>query len=384
MKYYMKNMKANNLFIALTGLMMAFSASLSAQETEEKPFDVNAPHAFFGVQGGAMRNYNGALGDRTWQPIGGVTLGYYFTDILGLRLQANTSSWTSEIKGVGDYKSKLASIDLDVLFNFSNLLFPYQNNVVNVVGVAGAPFGLVVPHYWVDNYVQKTTKCDRWNEGWRGGAMVEFNVAKKWAINIEGGANYIRQEDDRGSDIDRWWPYVMAGVTYKFAFGKRPNPAPIEIEKTYFEPVVEEEPVVADTVVAEPVVEEKPVAVEKKAVLMMDSYKKNVFFSLGKYQVVKEHAQTIDDIAEVLKDSEKKATDITITGYADKGTGSARVNQAISEKRAAAVKDALAKKGVDVSNVKVEGKGDTEQPFANNDDNRVVVVGCKQVYIVLK
>jgi OOP family OmpA-OmpF porin len=373
----MKNMKIKHLLFALIGVMMAVSAPVSAQETEEKPFDVNAPHAFFGVQGGALRNYNGALGDRNWQPIGGITLGYYFTDILGLRLQANTSSWTSQIKGIGDYKSKLAAIDLDVLFNFSNLLFPYQNNVVNVIGVAGAPFGLVVPHYWVDNYVQQQTKCDRWNEGWRGGAMVEFNVAKKWAINIEGGANYIRQEDHIGSDIDRWWPYVMAGVTYKFAFGKRPNPAPIEIEQTYFEPVVEEEPVVVEE---EPVIVEQPVVAEKKAVLMNDCYKKNVFFSLGKYQVVKEHAQTIDDIAETLKGTEKKATDITITGYADKGTGNARINQAISEKRAAAVKDALAKKGVDVSNVKVEGKGDTEQPFANNDDNRVVVVGCQLLY----
>ena len=71
------------------------------------------------------------------------------------------------------------------------------------------------------------------------------------------------------------------------------------------------------------------------------------------------------------KYSDKK---ITIDGYADKGTGNARVNQKYALQRAKNVAKALEGKGVDASRLVVTGHGDTVQPFAENDKNRCVII----------
>ena len=64
---------------------------------------------------------------------------------------------------------------------------------------------------------------------------------------------------------------------------------------------------------------------------------------------------------------------ILLTGYADKETGNANVNMKIAKQRADAVKAALIAKGIDASRLTTDAKGDTEQPFSNNDDNRAVI-----------
>ena len=345
-------------------LAMLFTMTVSAQEENDNRY----PHAFVGLQGGVLRSYTGDGIDRKLSPLGAVSLGYYFTDVFGLRLQGNGSMWTSNLANGEEFKSKMASIDLDVLLNLSNVFFPNRNNLINVIAVAGAPFGLAVPHTWVQNYAQSEIGSDKWNTGWKGGGMIELNIAKHWGINLEGGVNYIHQENSLVSTNERWWPYAMAGLTYKFGFKKAKKAAPEPI------PVVQEvvEEPVAEVVPAKPVVvEKKP---EPKPVVKPAPAKttQNLFFKIGRAAVTKEHAQKIDEIAQWSK--EHPTAKIELTGYADKGTGNARINQAISERRAAAVKDALVKKGVSTSLISVDAKGDTVQPFAANDDNRAVIV----------
>ena len=64
----------------------------------------------------------------------------------------------------------------------------------------------------------------------------------------------------------------------------------------------------------------------------------------------------------------------TITGYADKATGSAAVNQRISEKRAAVVKNELIKKhGIAADRIITKAMGDTEQPYDDAILNRVAI-----------
>ena len=344
-------------------LMLLFAATASAQNEESR-----YPHAFVGLQGGLLQNYNGQDLSRNWDPMAGVQLGYYFTDVFGTRLQAFGSSWKADLGNGDEFKSKLGSIDLDVLLNLSNVFFPNRNNLVNVIAVVGAPFELIVPHTWVDNYARCDANGDRWNPGWKGGGILELNIAKHWGINLEGGVNYIRQDNSATAGNDKWWPYAMAGLTYKFGYKKAKKAAPI-VE----EPVVEEQK-------PEPKPEPKPVVVEKKPEPKPEPVAKpapamttqNLFFKIGRATVTKEHAQKIDEIAQWAKDH--PTAQIALTGYADKGTGNARINQALSERRAAAVKDALVKKGVQASRIAVDAKGDTIQPFAQNDDNRAVIV----------
>lgn len=71
---------------------------------------------------------------------------------------------------------------------------------------------------------------------------------------------------------------------------------------------------------------------------------------------------------------------IVIKGYADKGTGNARVNKVYAKNRAEKVKKALIKKyGIDKKMIECTSFGDAEQPFESNDQNRCAIILVNQV-----
>ena len=107
--------------------------------------------------------------------------------------------------------------------------------------------------------------------------------------------------------------------------------------------------------------------------------KKEIFFGLKEDGVNQDQAQikAVADFLKTVKDGE-----ITITSYADKGTGTPTSNMNYSKKRAESTKRALIQKGVDPKMIKkVEWKGDTVQPYPNdNDKNRLSVITGHGVY----
>ena len=64
---------------------------------------------------------------------------------------------------------------------------------------------------------------------------------------------------------------------------------------------------------------------------------------------------------------------INITGYADKKTGNARINDRLSKQRSEAVAKALQEKGIAADRISISAKGDTVQPFSVNEENRVSI-----------
>ena len=65
----------------------------------------------------------------------------------------------------------------------------------------------------------------------------------------------------------------------------------------------------------------------------------------------------------------------TVTGYADKGTGTAKQNKKYAKQRADDVAKKLVEQyGLDAKRLKTDSKGDTVQPFEENDKNRCVIV----------
>lgn len=351
--------------LVFTMMALFFAININAQE--EKTY----PHAFVGLQGGVMRAYNAEGIDRKWGPMAAFSLGYNFTQVFGLRLQANGSKWTADLPGGGEYDSQVGNIDLDMLFNLSNVFFPNRNNFVNVIAIAGTPFNLAVPHSWVDNYAYATTAgSDRWNTAWKVGGMLDFNIAKHWGFNLEAGTNYVRQNNEGVQDNNRWWPYAMAGITYKFGFKKAKTVVPVAA------PVVEE--VVEEVVPAQPIVEEKkpepkpqPKPQPNPEVKKPAKATENIFFDLAKSDITDAQSPKVDAIVKFA--NENPNTKISLVGYADKGTGTATVNKRLSDQRVKAVKDLLVKKGIKADRITTDSKGDTVQPFANNDDNRVVI-----------
>ena len=97
-----------------------------------------------------------------------------------------------------------------------------------------------------------------------------------------------------------------------------------------------------------------------------------VFFRIDSYKIDKGQQVSVYNTAEYLK-ANPNAT-VKIVAYADRQTGTPAYNLALSEKRAKAVADALTSEyGIDSSRISVDWKGDTEQPYAENDWNRVAI-----------
>ena len=99
----------------------------------------------------------------------------------------------------------------------------------------------------------------------------------------------------------------------------------------------------------------------------------NVLFGLNKTAVAKDQMPGVEAIANYLKKyPEAKAT---VAGYSDKATGTAAINERLANQRAQSVVKVLKEQyEIDESRLQVTAWGDAEQPFSNNDWNRVVIM----------
>ncbi|MDO5447814.1 MAG: OmpA family protein, partial [Prevotellaceae bacterium] len=104
----------------------------------------------------------------------------------------------------------------------------------------------------------------------------------------------------------------------------------------------------------------------------VEPIRRDVFFTINSAKVSANEAAKIKEIAEYLNNNPK--ANVTVTGVADKGTGTSKINEALASQRANVVADALQKQyNIDASRIKVESNGDRVQPFAQNDKNRVTI-----------
>lgn len=90
-------------------------------------------------------------------------------------------------------------------------------------------------------------------------------------------------------------------------------------------------------------------------------------FVINKAELTSQSDAYLYSIAQAYKDSE-----LIVKGYADVKTGNPEYNMELSKKRAEVVKNKLIEYGA--TNVSIEALGDTVQPFAHNDMNRVAIV----------
>ena len=92
------------------------------------------------------------------------------------------------------------------------------------------------------------------------------------------------------------------------------------------------------------------------------------------YYYTKEDAKLVK-----LVDFLKSNPDYTVefVGYADKATGTAARNMYMSKARAEVVKKRMLELGVPEDRMKSSYVGDTIQPFAENDLNRVIICTVK-------
>lgn len=119
----------------------------------------------------------------------------------------------------------------------------------------------------------------------------------------------------------------------------------------------------------EPVTPKKAEPVVEKA--KVEKLQENVFFKLNSAVIRASEEAKIERLSAYL--TANPQAKVVICGYADKATGTPKINDALSLKRAQAVSKALQVKKIDAGRIRVEHKGDTVQPFTEVEKNRVSI-----------
>lgn len=348
--------------------MIGFSAS--AQEF--------TPGWYLQLRGGVGET----IGETAWQdllsPAADLSIGYQFTPVFGLR--GDVLAWQgkgaqSGINAATEvYKFNFAQAALDATFDICNIFNTNVNRALSPYVYAGiganARFGndeaqAIAAKGASFEYLWDGTKL---SPAGRAGAGFDIRLSDAVKLNIEAGVNALsdkfnskKNNDANGLDMD--FQYTgLVGI--KIALGKKPAPAPAPV-------VVPPAPAPAPAPKPEP----KPVVTPAPAPAPAPELMENIYFIIGKWNIQSSEVAKLDEIASFMK--QYPETKVKLTGHADKGTGSASRNQFLSEKRAETVTNELIKRGIDASRISSEFKGDTANPYATPEENRVTIAIAK-------
>ena len=366
--------------MALTTTAMA-QATYTDKDGNEYQFK---KHAFLDLQGGAQYTLGEAKFGDLISPNVQLGLGYQFSPLFGMRLQANgwqsKGGWAGFRANPGEtpynatYKFKYVAPGVDFMFNLSNLFCGWNpNRVLNVTAFLGGGANIAWDNDEVNELAttMKNTSAYNLEYLWdgtkvrpygRAGLELAFKVSKSVSLMLEGNANITsdKYNSKKAGNLD-WYFNALAGL--RINLGKsatkkekpvEPEPAPAPVQKV-------EEPAPAPA----PVVEKK-----------VEEIRRDIFFTINSNKISeKENKKILEVIDFLVKYPEAK---VVVTGYADKGTGNDRVNDRIAAKRAAAVVWMLEKRyGIPAERITEESKGARVQPFAENDKNRVSIMIAK-------
>lgn len=311
-------------------------------------------------------------------PHAAVSVGKHFSPVAGARLQVGGWEAKSLFSSDKIYKYNYIQTNLDGLLNLTNLFTPYQGDkMFNLYGIMGVGY----IHNFGDWEIGVKTQNSIIP---RVGFQADFRLNSDLSINVETVGNLMADKFNgivvgRKNDATL---NVLLGLTYRFNKGgfalvDVADPAQIQslndqinaqrsqlrdkdrdIQKYQAEiyrlgsmPVpVAEEIVTTDTEV------------------LMNAV---VVFRLGSAKLEQNQDINIYNAAKYLRENPR--VKITVTGYADKATGTPAINKRLSEQRAQAVADILINKyGIAANRINVQASGDTEQPFEIDAWNRVV------------
>ena len=375
-------MKLNK--VLLSGVIALSCVSASAQEAD-KTVNVFTPHWYAQAQIGGQYTLGEIGFGKLLSPNVQVGVGYNFNQVVGARLTLNT--WQSKagqnVAGnVYKWKWNYVAPMVDATFNLTNLFCEYNPDRLVEVGVFG---GIGANIAWGNDEAADAQKAILAGPGknlaevqaplenlWDGtktrfvarvGANVDFRVSDRVKLGVELSANTLSDKyNSKKAGNPDWYFNALVGV--KVALGETHTtkviPAPKPVEK------------IIERIIEKPAPAPAP-KVESKVV--EENFRRDIFFPIGNTNIAKSQSTKIAEIVEYMK--ENPDAKITLTGYADKGTGSAAFNDKIAARRALTVYNTLAAKGVAKSRMIKESKGSRVQPFEENDMNRVTICIAK-------
>lgn len=370
----------------LAAALLATIAFVPASAQNKEKDYKSHPYTFIGVQGGGQVTFTNNSFKNLVTPIGAVSVGHFFSPVVGARV--NVSGWKNKagykVAGADQtYDFKYITSDLDMMINLTNAFAPKKNHVLNVYLIGGVGLSYAWDKEGQESIISSAGiseplawKDDRLVHNWRVGLQLEANVAKHWGVNLEVTANHLNDRFNGKLNSNPDWQVAgLVGVTYKFGFKKKPVPKPVPVPpapKPQPKPQPKPAPAPAPKPAPAPAPKPEPKPQPKPAPKAPEKIRVDVFFDVSSSAVKASEETKVADLAKWLKDH--PSTTVYVTGYADKGTGTAAGNKKFAQKRAQKVADQLTKKyGIDASRIVVDSKGDTVQPFSDNNSNRVVI-----------
>ena len=261
----------------------------------------------------------------------------------------------------------------DFLFDLVNYFAPYkENRFFHVIPFLGV--GLGYKHEV--EAINTKDKSHRFSPLADAGLQLKLRLARFVDFNLEGKitASDLRlpsQEDHVKSGTDF---IAQAGASLTFHLGRKA-----------FEAITpNDEALIADlngqinALRAENAeLAKRPVRCPDVEIPVADSkvIGNVIYFRLNSAVVDKNQMINVYNIAEYAKSNTET---ITLVGYADRQTGNPNYNMALSKRRAEAVADILVKTyGISRDRLKIDWKGDTVQPYAENVWNRIVLMSAE-------
>lgn len=307
-----------------------------------------------------------------------VAIGKWFTPGIGVRFaysglsvkgatQTGIHSTGEEVPGKGGYgywltkqKFNYFNFHLDAMFNMSNLLFGYNPNRVYSL----SPY--------VGLGVMKTNDTPKATEiAGHFGLLNSFRLCDALDLNLDIRGTLVSDAFD-GEAYGRGGEGMLSatvGLTYKFKKrGWDKAKTVVRIDNRAINALRQQ---LADAE-AENDRLKRALAEgnrQKAKEIVTKASANLVTFQIGKATLSNEARANLSLMAEAIKSGDKSVV-YTITGYADAGTGSKRINERLSKRRAEAVRDCLVKEfGVSESQLRVDHKGGVDNMFY--DDPRL-------------
>ena len=349
---------------------------------------------FVGV-GGGISNYYG--NHTSYVPFGrrispnlNVFVGKWVTPAIGFRgnfawsnmksadLTPDNPMFDKAYKNVYKTQAAMLSLSGEALFDVTNMIWGYNpKRVYSLVPYAG--IGWLRCHKGASD---RTTMIV--------GIQNNFKVSKRFDINVDAKLHAFGEGIDRamqgpGSHTDLITTFSV-GTTYHFGKNGFTKAALSSCEIAKIQNDLKEmnakqaqmeedlNQAIKDKEAAEAQARQQAEVKKDNETVLNDAI---FFFKINKAELAGEQRVNLGFIAKNIKENDDKV--FTITGYADKATGSAEYNEKLSAKRAQTVYDILTEEfGVDKDQLEIVNAGGVDTMFYNDSKlSRAVIVKQK-------
>ncbi|RHU31098.1 MULTISPECIES: OmpA family protein [Parabacteroides] len=370
--------------VLLLALLSGFVFSVSAQEfkpqvgfSTEKGYKTNfkknkaGDNWFISVAGGASillgdQNNKADFGNRlNFAPQ--FSFGKWFNPYLAFRTQLNGGILHGFEGNNAEFMqhNKYAAAHVDLLWDVTNFWGVYnEKRVFRLIPWVG--FGYAQRF---ENQGRARTESPTLNAG----ILTAFRLSKRVDLNVEVQGSLLNEQFNRVNmfHLTDGIAQLSAGLTFKLG-------------KTDFEVLEPMDYALLNDLnnqinslrAANDELSKRPESCpecEEVVTNVVNNYVDNVvYFRLNSAKIDKNQQINIYNTAEFVKENNAP---IKVIGYADKKTGTSSYNMQLSEKRAKAVaKELIEKYGVSSEQISIEYRGSDEQPYSENNWNRVVIM----------